>query len=125
MRVTALSDAEPGGEARFRVDGGPWPAIWMGSESICAGTQVHVEMDIDSIDSIVAIDGADAVSGIEVVDGRLTVRGTVSLVYQDGVFALQVGAGSVLIEPDPGFGVSKGMAICIEPESISLFPIGV
>ncbi|MFB8008946.1 hypothetical protein [Nocardia sp. NPDC056000] len=86
---------------------------------------MDVEMDIDSIDSIVGIDGVEGAGEVAVVEGRLTAWGIVSGVGDDGVFGLLIGSAMVLIESDLGVGVREGMVVRIEPEAISLYPTGI
>lgn len=123
--MTVLSDADPGGEIRVRSNGDTWPARWMGVDSVRGETELDVELEIESIESIVEVFDLEIGGGIRVVDGKLTAYGKVSTVFDDGILVLQVDSGAVMIEPDLSSRVQEGQSIRVEPVSISLYPTGI
>ncbi|MGF6889490.1 hypothetical protein ABIA39_008954 [Nocardia sp. GAS34] len=127
MRVTVVEPAKPGGRTTVRSKTGEWPAIWRGAESAVRGRDYDVEIEIDEIESWCDDPSTDEnVSGIHLSNDAVVACGKISVVYDDGIFVLDLDPGSLMVDQEDISSAAKvGQYICLEAASVSLFPSGI
>ncbi|MFE3229403.1 hypothetical protein [Nocardia sp. NPDC059228] len=125
MEVVFLHDASPGQAVAVRSASGEWSAVWRGHGRAREGEACLVELGIDEVESWIGAVGIGEFSGVKTLDGAVVVCGEVSTAYDDGVIALSLNPGTVLIESDLAPAVGTGRHLCLRPTSIEIFPTGV
>ncbi|MFJ4657976.1 hypothetical protein ACIP5Y_42475 [Nocardia sp. NPDC088792] len=125
LEIIVLKGAVPGALTTVRSKSGEWTAVWMGDGNAEATSPYEVELEIDSIESW--IDEADlgTFSGIKTYGGSTVVCGKISALYDDGMIALDLNPGTVMIEPDLSPRLQLGWHVCVVPASIEIFPTGI
>ncbi|WP_156094928.1 hypothetical protein [Nocardia lijiangensis] len=108
-----------------RAESGEWCAIWRGKGAAKHGQQFDVEIDVDDIESWSLIDpGKRRDNGLFADGGKTSLCGQVTLVYDDGLFVLDLGGGSTLVDPDEVISeVLVGQQLCITSNAVSIFPV--
>ncbi|MFE6919613.1 hypothetical protein ACFVAV_01070 [Nocardia sp. NPDC057663] len=126
MLITLVADMTPGASGIVRSRTGEWPATWRGITSGQQGIQCDVEVAIgDEPVDLQTFQKNVPAKGIYVQDGRLTICGTLS-VLEDGMAALDLEPGSILIETTDTISPSySGRVACIHPEQVLLFPTDI
>ncbi|WP_446221952.1 hypothetical protein ACTWPB_19075 [Nocardia sp. IBHARD005] len=127
MLVTLLTDIPPGTSGMVRSHSGDWPAVWAGGNPGVAGVQHDVEIELGDEVSEIHVDDSDAPQeGIYLKDGQLMVCGTVTTVFDDGIVALDIKPGTLLLEAsNPLPTLHVGQVVCASPSEISVFPTGI
>lgn len=107
--------------------GGVWSATWRGDCSADAGESVDVEISIEEPISVWEVMRAGgAISGISTVGGCLIVCGEIITVSDDGVVAVDLHPGLVLIEVEgSGPPLRVGELIGFSPRTIEIVPTGI
>ncbi|MFC9472677.1 hypothetical protein ACFTS5_10815 [Nocardia sp. NPDC056952] len=127
MLVTLLSDMPTGTSGMVRSHSGDWPAVWAGRNPGVAGVQYDVEIELgDEVSEIHVYDSGAPTEGIYLKDGQLRVCGTVTTVFDDGIVALDLKPGSLLLEasnPLPTIHVDQ--VACASLSEISIFPTDI
>ncbi|WP_446226561.1 hypothetical protein ACTWPB_20495 [Nocardia sp. IBHARD005] len=126
MLVTLLTDIPPGASGMVRSHSGDWPAVWAGRNPGVAGTQHDVEIELgDDVSEIHVYDSDAPKEGIYLKDGQLMVCGTVTTVFDDGIVALDLNPGNLLLEAsNPLPTLRAGQVVCATPSEISVLPTG-
>ncbi|MFD6223300.1 hypothetical protein [Nocardia asteroides] len=126
MLVRLLKDLNPGASGPVASGQGEWPATWRGSTTGLRGEVYDVEVDIG--DQPLAVHrGAEAVpaEGVHLCDTRLVVCGVLTL-FDDGLIALDLKPGTVLVEPSGAVpSALSGTTVHVLPDHISIFPAGI
>ncbi|TQF65808.1 hypothetical protein FK531_20505 [Rhodococcus spelaei] len=128
MLITLRSPARtPGDEVVVRADGGDWRAIWRGASSVDGGATLDVEVEVTDPVSWGGVDVAqDGVAGISGKRGTATVCGQVMSVADDGVVALDVRPGLLLVEFDGVRPLIRvGDFITFDAGELLIYPTGV
>jgi hypothetical protein len=127
MLVTLLTDMPTGTSCMVRSRSGDWPAVWAGRNPGVEGVQYDVEIELgDEVSEVHVYDSDAPKEGIYLKDGQLMVCGTVTVVFDDGIVALDLKPGTLLLEassPLPRLRV--GQIACASPSEISVFPTGI
>ncbi|MFG1774645.1 hypothetical protein ACGFIX_34130 [Nocardia salmonicida] len=127
MLVTLLTDMPTGASGMIRSRSGDWPAVWAGRNPGVAGVQHDVEIELgDEVSEIHVYDSNAPKEGIYMKNGLLMVCGTVTTVFDDGIVALDLKPGNLLLEAsNPLATIRVGQVACASPSEISVFPTGI
>ncbi|MGW0326956.1 hypothetical protein [Nocardia sp. NPDC003183] len=127
MLVTLLTDMPTGTSGLVRSRSGDWPAVWAGRNPGVAGVQYDVEIELgDEVSEIHVYDSDAPEEGIYLKDGQLMVCCTVTTIFDDGIVALDLKSGNLLIEAsNPLPTLRVGQVACASPSEISLFPTDI
>ncbi|MFC9965047.1 hypothetical protein [Nocardia ignorata] len=127
MLVTLLTDMPTGKSGMVRSHGGEWPAVWVGTSPGVGGVQYDVEIEVDDEHSKIEVCGSNSPrEGIYLKDEGLKVCGTVNTVYEDGIIALDLKPGNLLLEiQSQSSEMHVGQVVCVSPSVISIFPTGI
>ncbi|MFE9789642.1 hypothetical protein ACFYO7_30125 [Nocardia salmonicida] len=127
MLVTPLTDMPTGTSGIVRSRSGEWPAVWAGTNPGVAGVQYDVELELaEEVSEIHVYDSDAPQAGIYLNDGQLTVCGTVTTIFDDGIVALDLKPGNLLLEAsNPLPTLHVGQVACISPSEISVFPTDI
>lgn len=80
----------------------------------------------DELSEIHVYDSDAPIEGIYLKYGQLMVCGTVTTVFDDGIVALDLKPGRLLIEVSNSLPTIRvGQLACASPSEISLFPTGI
>ncbi|MFI8972503.1 hypothetical protein ACIGO9_06415 [Nocardia asteroides] len=127
MLVTPLSNVATDETGLVRSRSGGWPAVWKGTDPGHIGAQYDLEIDLGDCALDVTICDCDIEdAGIRIDGGRLTAQGKVSTIFDDGLLAVDLNPGTVLIEPvQPISNFLVGQMVAIFPERIEVFPTNI
>ncbi|MBF6177441.1 hypothetical protein [Nocardia otitidiscaviarum] len=122
MEITLLEEAYPGQMTAVRSRSGDWTAVWKGESTARKGDTYSIELQIEGF-SLGATAGTESESvGIKTSGDRTIVCGLVSVIYDDGVLALDLAPGIVLIDPVIPPDVQIGQRIWVSPHTLAIFP---
>ncbi|MGW3545290.1 hypothetical protein [Nocardia niigatensis] len=122
MEILPMKDSAPGELTTVRSESGEWLAVWMGDRDAKAGCAYQVELEIDEVEEWIDDDGLESFNGIKKFNGSTMVCGMVSASYDDGVIALDLNPGSVMVESDSAPRIQLGKHVCMIPASIAIYP---
>ncbi|MCP9620041.1 hypothetical protein FOH10_06595 [Nocardia otitidiscaviarum] len=122
MEITLLEDAQPDEKVTVRFRNKEWVATWRGKTAVPKGSICQVELEVEEIDTWRNIDAEAELSGAGTAHNQPTLCGLVSTVYTDGVIALDLDPGVVLIDSESLSEVQKGQRIQIVPHAVAIFP---
>ncbi|MEV0294185.1 hypothetical protein [Nocardia sp. NPDC050710] len=124
MRIKILEDANPGERTRAQFGTKTWPVVWRGKSTVQASEDCDIELDIDGVESwLECSQEAEYPNQVSGSGTEAIICGSVSFVYDDDVFVLDIGIGSTLVESDssaPSIGI--GQFVCFIPTSVSVYP---
>ncbi|TLG14408.1 hypothetical protein FEK35_08420 [Nocardia cyriacigeorgica] len=124
MRIVVLTDAACGASTVVDANGTTWPAVWSGESPAKAGAEYDVELELNC--PRITANPTSVDDGVGSTASGIRVCGSVSAIFDDGVLALDIGSATLLLDNDDVPGVYKvGDALCLEADSISIFPTGL
>ncbi|MFI7664132.1 hypothetical protein [Nocardia sp. NPDC049526] len=124
MRIKILEDANPGESTRGQFGTKTWPVIWKGKSTVQAGEDCDIELEIDGVESWLEVSqDAKYPNEISESEGEAIICGSISAVYDDDIFVLDIGIGMTMVESDSSApSISIGQRVCFMPTSVSVFP---
>ncbi|MFD3744039.1 hypothetical protein [Nocardia sp. NPDC058633] len=127
MLITLLTDMPTGTSGMVRSRSGDWPAVWAGRNPGVAGVQYDVEIELgDEFSESHVYDSNAPKEGIYLKNGQLIVCGTVTTIFDDGIVALDLKPGNLLLEAsNPLPTVRVGQVVCASLSEISVFPTDI
>lgn len=123
MRIKILEDANPGECTRAQFGTKTWLVVWKGESTVQAGEDCDIELEIDGVESWLEDSLGDESSKGAESESEAIICGSVSAVYDDDMFVLDIGIGMTMVESDssaPSFSI--GQRVCFIPTSVSVFP---
>ncbi|MBF5000909.1 hypothetical protein IRT45_27600 [Nocardia sp. BSTN01] len=128
MIVEMCEKASPGSNLLVKSAGHLWHGTWRGNQPSSPGSLCDIEVSIDDIHGWqVAISGDDKPLGIYEDQDGLQITGRVTVAYEDGLIALDIGSGgNVLIDPDDhATEVKIGEIVTFKPGRVDIFPTNI